>query len=195
MRMAIIVLSMFVISSDNFFSLFSFSDGDNSRTLRHDQIRIRREHFDDSETSEEVSESVESSTDETEETSDDENDPSNVYLAQLKILNDFAGTLLKNYEYFLFGEDTSQCEAFHFVCNCHYVKGIACSFAQYKMRKTHAAFHWIESQQDKYDNVPLSFPQRWELELIAEFKLAISKSYSPNAEKSLRSKLRNNTNS
>ena len=189
-----------MLSLWSFSYLFSFDDGDRSRTLAHDDIRVRQEHFDDSVTSEEPE-----SEDEPDEATEDielesieeqdDDDATNVYLSQLDALNQFCESLLKNYEYFLYGEDTSQCEAFHFVCNCHYVKGTACGFDQYKMRKTHAAFHWMESQQDKFDNVPLSFPQRWEKELISQFKLAIVNSYSPNAKKSNITNTNTNTNS
>jgi hypothetical protein len=124
---------------------------------------------------------------------DEAGSPEEVYLFYLNALSKYTGTLLNNFEFFLYGADTSQCEAFHFVCNGHYAKGTTCSFDQYVMKKTHAAFDWIETQRCKYEGLlfmawlffilllgrEISFPQVWEIELLSEFTESLTAQFSP----------------
>lgn len=106
----------------------------------------------------------------------EDGDPDDVYVFYLRALSLFASKLLKNYVYFLNGADTSQCEAFHFICNAHYPKGSSCSFGLYKMKKTHAAFDWNETQLDKFEHRSPSMPQHWEKDLINDFTETVSTS-------------------
>jgi hypothetical protein len=61
------------------------------------------------------------------------------------------------------------------------------------MKKTHAAFDWIETQRCKYEGLlfmawlffilllgrEISFPQVWEIELLSEFTESLTAQFSP----------------
>jgi hypothetical protein len=198
-KMEIILLGMSVLLF--LFCVLScrYLDGDYSPSVKHEDIRFRTPHDDENGSSTEIGEEdeeesapqsseddqgdVEEVLSETEMESETDDPEVAEYLLYLEALKLFALTLTKNHEFFLNGEDTSECEAFHTVCNTHYTKGVACSYGQYVMRKTHAAFDWIETQLDTFHGTPLCCPQRWELELIEEFEQALTKAFTPKKKK------------
>ena len=185
---------------DNFYK-FSFSDGsgDVQERIHGSKIQERRSHEDSSvelRSEEDCSEEDSSDDDEEESSSYEEKEEEGEVEGEMpeeqasihdqvetknyyeKALKEFLVSLMKNYEYFINGKTTSDTESFHNVCNQYYPKSLSISFPQYVMRKTFAAFDWMEMRSTRKlrkssEKSPKKPRQAWQLRILEKFNIRI----------------------
>jgi hypothetical protein len=142
---------------------FRFRDGSDDflKSVPHDEIRLRTPVVPFGEPDVEVSSASE---EEVEEIEEELEIGSKAFYVQA--LKDFLESQLDNHEYFVHATRTNNTESFHNVCNKYYHKGLSCSFAQYKMKKTFAAMDWNEPKLDMRTDAPVA---SWKQNVLKEF--------------------------